>query len=94
MLMVQVVMNCYIKDPDGFDRDLREIGADWVLLSMAVLICNIWPDPIEAPVLETDGNWTPVETVNAESAADGNLVRLSRIESFGYAAVLLQLESL
>lgn len=58
---------------------------------MAVLIGNIWPDPIEAPVLETDGNWTPVETVNAEAAADGNLVRLSRIESFGYAAVLLTL---
>ena len=33
MLMVQVEMNCYIKDPDGFDKDLREIGADWVLLS-------------------------------------------------------------
>ena len=38
MLMVQVVMNCYIKDPDGFDKDLREIGADWVLLSHCELL--------------------------------------------------------
>jgi hypothetical protein len=57
---------------------------------MAILICNVWADSIEAPVLETDGNWTPVETVNAEAAADGNRVRMSRIESFGYAAVLLK----
>lgn len=33
MLMIQVVLNSYIKDPDGFDGDLREVGADWVLLS-------------------------------------------------------------
>lgn len=56
---------------------------------MAVLLCNIWPDAIEAPVLETDGCWLPVETLGVDACADGNRIRISRIESYGCAAVLL-----
>ena len=54
---------------------------------MAVLICNIWFDPIEAPVLETDGCWEPAGTIGINARADGNRIRLSRMESYGYAAV-------
>ena len=56
---------------------------------MAVLICNVWPDPIEGPVLETDGCWAPVETLGVDARADGNRILLTRIESYGYAAVSL-----
>lgn len=56
---------------------------------MAVLICNIRPDAMEAPVLETDGCWQPAETLGVEARAEGNRILLTRMESYGYAAVSL-----
>ena len=56
---------------------------------MSVLICNVWPDAIEAPVLATDGCWELAGTLGVNAHADRDRIRLTRIESYGYAAVSL-----
>ena len=57
---------------------------------LSVLVCNIWPDPIEDPVIELGRRMIPVGSIGTEAIPERDAVRLSRIESFGYAAVSLE----
>ena len=69
-----------LRNPNLYVYTAKKDGA------MSVLLLNIFIDGIDRPVLELDGEYKTIRTLNCTATLEGNKVTLSNIEPYGMAA--------